>query len=110
MGVGVVTKNWEAVFDYNSMSLFTAEDYAIWTAVKKLSLSSTKIIIYTDSLSTLKALHLENQLELLLEDILSMAASNRYGRSIHFSWVPSNVGARGSGATDKCASTATYKA
>lgn len=88
MGIGIVTA--ESTISVNlslCISAFTAEVYALMEAVKKvISGQHKKSLIYTDSLSALKALHWKSECEPLLGDILNKAVINS-GATICFCWV-----------------------
>lgn len=89
------------------VSVFTAECYALWMAVKRIeSARYKKAILFTDSLSALKALHIRSQYEPFIGDILSVLSRLSEGQNIRFCWVPSHVGIPGNERADQCAAAA----
>ena len=93
------------------ISIFTAEVYGLYEAVRKIIAGKyKKAIIYTDSLSALKALHVKSECEPFLGDILNMVFLNSEEISIRFCWVPSHIGIPGNEKADEYASLAVHKA
>lgn len=111
VGIGIVTEESAvSVRIPEFMSIFSAEMYALWEAVQKIITEKHRqAIIYTDSLSSLKALHLKSECEPLLGDILHMIISCNQDVTIRFCWVPSHIGIPGNEKADECASLAAQK-
>lgn len=111
VGIGIVTtKSAISVKVPRSFSIFSAEAYALSEAVRKIIAEKyKKAIIYTDSLSTLKALHIKSECEPIVGDILNMVYLNSQATCIRFCWVPSHVGIPGNEKADKYASQAAHK-
>ena len=88
----------------NNFSLFSAELKAIDLALNHIEQDAYwRYIIYTDSLSAIKALEGEktdNPLVVILLDKLSRLCERA---DIFFCWLPSHVGIRGNGEVDKAA-------
>jgi len=86
-------------------SIFTAESYALYTAVQFAIQSDYKYtLIISDSLSTLISLqdhHSQNEVIQLTKDLIS-APKNK----INFMWVPSHIGIPGNEKSDKMANEA----
>lgn len=112
VGIGIVTaESALSVRVPQCISIFTAEVYGLYEAVRKIIAGKyKKAIIYTDSLSALKALHVKSECEPLLGDILNMVFLNSEEFSIRFCWVPSHVGIPGNEKADEYASLAVHKA
>ncbi|GBN39531.1 hypothetical protein AVEN_271010-1 [Araneus ventricosus] len=91
---------------HNCCSVFTAELVAIFRALQEISLSNQcNFIIYTDSMSSLKALsHYDNRMRPVALDILSILQFLRNeGFNIICCWIPSHVGISGNETADTVA-------
>ena len=86
-------------------SIFTAECFAILTAVKEVMLiPNTNFVIFSDSVSVLQALGQFNSVHPLVIEIQKWIylITNR-GKAINFCWVPAHVGVEGNERADMIA-------
>lgn len=89
------------------VSIYTAECYALWMAVRYIiSSKHKKAVIFTDSLSALKSLNYKSQYEPFIGDILNMLSHTPDDHTIRLCWVPSHVGIPGNERADQLAATA----
>ena len=89
---------------HNSASIFTAELYAIKTALISIKTSrNVSCVVYTDSRSAVQAIkgHSTSKLVLDIEEVLLILY--RRGIQVVFCWVPSHVGIEGNELADKAA-------
>ncbi|XP_055926878.1 uncharacterized protein LOC129958418 [Argiope bruennichi] len=94
---------------HNCCSVYTAELMAIFCALQKISAATQhNIIIYSDSMSALKALsNYHNRMNPIAIRILFMLrVLEQAGLSILFCWVPSHVGILGNEKADSAAKSA----
>ena len=86
-------------------SIFTAELFAILTAVKQiLSLDKNDFVIFSDSQSALQALQVFNSVNPIVMEILEwIILAKRRGKIIKFCWVPAHVGIEGNERADELA-------
>lgn len=112
VGSSVVSGTWEQTVRLPLfVSVFTAECYALWMAVQEVvNGKHKKAVIYTDSLSSLKALNLKSAQKPLIGDILHTLSRVNQNHSIRLCWVPSHVGIPGNENADMCAANAKHKA
>ena len=92
----------------DSASIFTAEIWAIITALEEIkNASESKFIIFTDSLSCLQALlYMKLEHPLIGMAILKCVFLNIANKDIILCWVPSHVGIRGNEKADSAAKSA----
>lgn len=110
-GSAVVSKHSESCIRLPQfVSVFTAKVYALFIAIQEiLSSNHQKAVIYTDSLSTLKALHIKSGSEPFLGDMLHiLETAEKNGKTIRLVWVPSHVGIQGNERADKLAAAAVH--
>lgn len=86
-------------------SVYTAELYAIWQALKYIDLGNNTVnIICSDSLSSLQALQNKfNQDPMIKQINATLHYLESTGKSISFIWVPSHIGITGNESADKAA-------
>ena len=90
----------------SACSVFTAELYAIYRAVKHTETTNwTKIVIFSDSLSVLQAIKsFSSKCHYMFKLQKILACSNK---EIVFEWVPAHVGISGNSQADEAAKSAT---
>ena len=93
------------------ISVFTAELYAILTALKQIVLLDEKnFVIFSDSQSALKALNVFNSFNPLINEILEwLILIKRKRKNVKFCWVPAHVGVSGNESADELAKFAHIK-
>ncbi|WP_144077532.1 ribonuclease H family protein, partial [Solemya velum gill symbiont] len=94
----------------NHSSIFTAELYAILMALRTLRSSTyTKIVIFSDSLSALLAIHHCKIQNPIIIDVLDLFTTlYTAGKTIIFVWIPSHIGIPGNDAADLAAKAAIH--
>ena len=91
------------------VSVYTAECYALLMAVRNITSSKhKKAVIFTDSLSALRALNPQSQYEPFTGDILNILSHLPEDHTIRICWVPSHVGIPGNERADQLAATAKH--
>ena len=87
-----------------SASIFTAELYAIKTALISLKISrNVSCVVYTDSRSAVQAIKGQSTSKIVLDIEEVLLILRRRGVSVVFCWVPSHVGIEGNELADKAA-------
>ena len=91
-------------------SIFTAELVAIRIALVKIKNSSNqKVVIYSDSRSSLQALLVYNSENMLVQEIQELVFElSKRDLEVLFCWVPSHVGIKGNEKADELAKAALY--
>ena len=92
----------------DSSSIFTAEIWAIITALEEIkNASESKFILFTDSLSCLQALlYMKLEHPLIGMAIRKCVFLNIANKDIIFCWVPSHVGIKGNEKADSAVKSA----
>ena len=106
-GFAVIIENESYIFSLpHNISIYTAETYAIYEAVKTgIALNLDNIIIISDSFSAITSItnpYPKNELVHLIQNMLSTT-----NKDISFIWVPSHVGITGNEKADSKANEAT---
>ena len=106
VGFGVISKDFNkyGALPYCS-SIFTAELYAILTALKQIiSFNYENIVIFCDSQSVLQSLQVFNTTHPLVIEVLEwIVLAKRRGKDVKFCWVPAHVGISGNERADELA-------
>lgn len=111
VGSSVVSGTWERTVRLPQLvSVFSAECYALWMALQQvLSAKHKKAVIYTDSLSALRAFNLRSEQKAFIGEILGALSRIDQNQSIRFCWVPSHTGILGNEKADQCAANARHQ-
>ena len=85
-----------------SASIYTAELYAIWMALRYVEMNSFSVtLICSDSLSALKALSDYSSSDPLIQSILELSHHLQiHGKQVIFVWTPSHMGINGNELAD----------
>ena len=106
--VYIPSENVEIAKRISPISIYRAEQVALFLALQwihghaSMSNSTSKYVIFTDSLSSLKAM--ENDAANIMQDITDLYTKlSKDGINVHFEWIPSHVGISGNEKADSLA-------